>query len=372
MALVKRNNNMALIASEAGKIAAVKAGQVMLSPAGRELIWNGVNWVRKKLSRAKRNDVILHPGVMPGAVAAPVANTRILRASKPKFTRSKGSVTISHRELLGQFNNSSGLVVNGGVTGNLYRLSPSNPVVFPWLQGIAASFDQYKFDRVQLQYVPMCATTETGRVAIYFDKDSQDVGPADRIELANMAHLTESAPWCESTLSIPVDNIKRFMNDNSTTDPKLVDLGQIGLATYGGGSTNAVGDLFIHYTITLFEPQPLASLIETEQTGIGAAPFGTNLVTVSGNATTTTITFRGPGVYMLALSQRAASFTTFATAGGAAVNSHTTLFSGPAYQSIMNITATIPGGSITYSGTLFGNYTLQVVRAKVSNNATLI
>nr|UHS72058.1 MAG: putative coat protein [Zeavirus sp.] len=371
MALVRRNNNMALIASEAGKLAAVKVGQMMMSPAGRELVWNGVNWVRRKMVRQKK-DSILHPGVLPGAVAAPVANTRIIRASRPKFKKSKGAVTVSHRELIGQFNNTLVLSVNGGVTGNLYKLNPSNPVVFPWLQGMAASFDQYRFDKVSLQYVPMCATTETGRVAIYFDKDSQDPEPADRVELANMGHLTETAPWCEANLNIPVDNVKRFMNDNSTTDPKLVDLGQFGLATYGGGSTNAIGDLFIHYTITLYEPQPLASLVETEQTGVGAAPFGTNLVTVSGNATSTTITFRGPGVYLIALSQRAASFTTLVPGGGLAVNSHTTLFSGPAYQSILTATALIAGGTITYNGTLFGNYTLHVTRAKIANNSTLL
>lgn len=381
MALVTTNNNRALARAARQAIPAI--GALAYTRAGQELAWNGANYAatkgmeygKKALKKAKkwwRGDAVAHPGAFPGAIAAPVAITRVVRGSRPKFSRSKGAVTISHRELIGQFNNSAGLVVNGGVGGNLYRVNPSNPLLFPWLQTLAANFDQYKFDNLRLQYVPMCSTTQTGRVAVYFDKDSEDPEPVDRIELANMRHLAETAPWSEVSLQIPVDSIKRFMNDNTTADPKLVDLGQVGLATYGGPGTDVVGDLFIHYTVTFFEPQPSSGLIETDQSGTGSADAGPLFVSVATTALTTTLTFRSPGTYLIMMVQRCLTFTGV-TPIGVTFNSNTnTTAAGVNYAALYNVTVPIPGSQMQFVGTGFGNYTLQVSRARVTNVATLL
>nr|AAT00607.2 coat protein [Cymbidium ringspot virus] len=378
MALTTTNNNRAM--ARAAKQALPALGALATSGVGQQMFMSGVNYaiekgkqfVNNRRKGRKQSDMVLHPGAFPGSVAAPVAISRIVRGSRPKFIRSKGAVTISHRELVGQFNSSSGLVVNGGITGNLYRINPANAVLFPWLQTLASNFDQYVFNNLRLQYVPMCATTETGRVAIYFDKDSQDLEPVDRVELANMRHLTETAPWCEASLQVPVDRVKRFMNDNSTVDPKLIDLGQVGLATYGGPGTGVVGDLFIHYTVTFYEPQPSSGLIETDQSGTGSADAGPVLVSVVGTATTTTLTFRSPGTYLVMMVQRALTFTGV-TPIALTFNSNTnTTAAGTNYAALYNVTVPVPGAQMQFVGTGFGNYTLQVARAKITNVATLI
>jgi hypothetical protein len=379
MALVVRNNNRTVMAKAAMQVIP-SIGAVAFSATGQKLLWDGVKYIAAKgaqmfkNARGKKNknrDLVVHPGALPGAVAAPIAISRVIRGSKPKFIRSRGAVTVSHRELIGQFNSTSPLVVNGGVGGNLYRVNPSNPLLFPWLQSISTNFDQYKFDNLRLQYVPMCATTETGRVALYFDKDSEDPEPVDRIELANMAHLTETAPWCEASLQIPVDNIKRYMNDNSTADLKLIDLGQVGIATYGGPGTNVVGDLFIHYTVTFFEPQPSAGVVDTDQSGTGSADFGPALVSVVSSALVTDISFRSPGTFLVFISQRNTTVTsTVATAG--TLNTATTVQAVGFYGGFYNFTAAVPGAKLTINGTGMGNYTLNVMRARVANTVNLI
>ncbi|BBD13996.1 p41 protein [Gentian virus A] len=384
MALVATNNNRAVMAKAARQVLPA-LGAMAVSGTGQQMMWNGFKYVaakgfelgasaykKMKGKKNKQRDMVAHPGTFPGSFAAPVAVSRIVRGSKPKFSRSKGAVTISHRELVGQFSNSAALVVNGGVTGNLYRVNPSNPLLFPWLQTLASNFDQYKFDNLRLQFVPMCASTETGRVAIYFDKDSQDPEPIDRIELANMRHLSETAPWCEASLQIPCDGVKRFMNDNTTVDPKLVDLGQVGLATYGGAGTNAVGDMFIHYTVTFFEPQPSSGMIETDQSGLGSVDAGPLFTSVVTTTTTTTLTFRSPGTYLIAMTQRCLTFTGV-TPIGVTFNSNTnTTAAGTNYAAIYNITVPVPGAQLQFVGTGFGNYTLQVARARITNTANLL
>jgi hypothetical protein len=367
-----------MVAVPAARALATVVGSQMINPQGAKLFWTGAEWVAKKLwnkmknsYKNRRTDMILHPGAMPGAIAAPVAVTRIIRGSRPKFIRSKGAVTITHRELVGQFNNSAALVVNGTVGGTIYKLNPSNGILFPWLQSIASNFDQYKFDNVRLSYVPLCATTETGRVALYFDKDSQDPLPADRVELANMPHLSETAPWAESQLNVPVDKVKRFTNDNTTADQKLVDLGQIGIATYGGGGTNPVGDLFIHYTVTFFEPQPSAGIFETEQTGAGSSNSGPDLISVGGDAISTVIGFKSPGTFLLTVGQRNTTIGAVVPTN-CVINSSTHAQAVGFFQSVINVTVTIPGAFIQYNGTGFGNRTVNIARAKVTNRVDII
>ncbi|UTQ50963.1 MAG: coat protein [Convolvulus aureusvirus 1] len=371
MAMVLRNQKLALAptAAAVGGQVALQVGTMMMRK-GKEMFWDGVKWVTRKVFNAMLNmrkgarGTMVLSGALPGATVAPVAVSRTIRGSKPKFKKGVGSVTVTHRELIGQWNNSSGLVVNQGVTGNLYRVNPSNGVLFPWLQTLAANFDQYSFGKVTLQYVPLCSTTETGRVAMYFDKDSQDLEPSDRVELANMEFLTETSPWAEALLNVPVDNTKRFTNDSDTADPKLLDLGQIGVATYGGAGTNAVGDVFIHYTVTFFSPQPSAGLIETIQTGDGAVSSGPVLATVVSTTTSSIVTFRGPGTYYINMGQRATALATVGNSTGTTISSITNASNGTIYTSVCVVIVDVVGGSITYTGTALGNYTLNIIRAK--------
>nr|AXP98803.1 coat protein [Elderberry aureusvirus 1] len=377
MALVVRNPNLALTPAmkAAGGQVVMQIGTMMIKK-GKQMFWNGVRWVTRQAYNAMVNGGtrrgITQAGALTGAVVAPVAVARIVRGSKPKFRKGVGSVTISHRELLGQWNNSPGLVVNQGVADNIYRVNPSNGVLFPWLQTLASNFDQYTFGNVSLQYVPLCSTTETGRVAMYFDKDSQDLEPADRVELASMAHLTETSAWAEATLNIPTDGLKRFTDDSATADPKLLDLGQIGVATYGGSGTNPVGDIFIRYTITFHEPQASSGLVSTIQTGTGSVNSGPTIVSVSGSDTSTTVTFRGPGTFYVNMGQRATALANVGNSAGTTVSSITNASNGTIYTSTCVIIVNTAGGTITYTGTAFGNYTLNVTRTKRVTRTNII
>jgi hypothetical protein len=197
---------------------------------------------------------------------------------------------------------------------------------------LAANFDQYRFVSAELQYVPLCATTEVGRVGVFFDKDSQDTGPFDRVELASYAHLSEIAPWAETTLSLPIDNVKRFMIDANTVDPKLVDLGRIGVVTYGTATNNTVGDLFIHYTVDLFEAGP-AGAIAQELRGNGGSQsttVGSVIATTTSNASSTTGSWSlRPGTWLVSYTNNATGQTAgsgwVAISGGAVLQGRVTL-----------------------------------------------
>nr|UZN89761.1 coat protein [Yam spherical virus] len=310
MAMIVANNNKAMAnIKKAGKGMVLAIGTQMIAANGKRLFWDGVSWVTRKIYNklaggVRQNGALVsHPGVLPGGVAAPVAISRTIRGSKPKFIRSKGSVTVSHREYVSQVQgNATGFFrLNHDGANDLYRINPLNSAVTPWLVNIASNFDQYRFTRLQLHYVPFCATTQVGRFAMFFDKDSEDVGPFDRAELANFAHLCETNVWAEGTLNIPVDNVKRFNNDTTVVDPKLIDLGRLGIVTYSTNTNDFIGDVFISYTVELFEAQPTADLMG-EIVGSGATVIssrGMNWFTqLPGTSSNTTASFIfKPGMY---------------------------------------------------------------------------
>lgn len=219
---------------------------------------------------------------------------------------------------MGQVVTTADLQVNGGISGNLLKVNPLNGILFSWLPTIAAGYDQYTFNRLMLHYVPLCATTATGRVAMYWDKDSTDSEPTDRVELANQATLKETAPWAEATLTIPTDRVRRFCDDSAVADRKLIDLGQLGVATYGGTGIVA-GDVFVAYSVTLHFPQPLATLMDTTRINTSNAvitnvgPQYTKVDIVAGNKWS--VSFRGVGKFVLLGSVRGTGTAALALTG---------------------------------------------------------
>lgn len=374
MALTQRNNNAAVMAA-AASMAGPIIKNALMSQTGRDLAVAGYNAAKKAVTgrKKKKNGTASVIGGKTGSIAAPVAVSRIMTSRQARFSRGVGSVTITHRELIGEWKNSTGLVVNQGVEGNLYRLNPSNSSLFPWLQTLASNFDQYCFKSLTLRYIPSCTTGEAGRLAMYFDKDSQDTEPSDRVELSNMGHLTSTSAWAEATLNVPVDNIRRFTDDSNTADPKLLDLGQVGIATYGGGGTNTLGEVFIEYTVSFFEPQPSSGVVQTVVTGAGVDnTVGPRFVTITGNTTSTTVTFRSPGTYLVNQVQRATTVGGVTASVGATITSITNLLAPPCYTTMATVIIDRPGATIQWDGTGFTFRTTQIVRARKANVSVVL
>nr|BAF37071.1 coat protein [Tomato bushy stunt virus] len=388
MEMVTRNRNNVLAVSK--KQLASMAATAAMGAIGNYVKQNGVTMIKDavtlgtKAIRSARNrrkkgnqQEIVHVGGTGGAMMAPVAVSRQLIGSKPKFAgRTSGSVTVTHREYLTQVNNSSNFTVNGGIVGNLLQLNPLNGTLFSWLPAIASNFDQYVFNSVVLHYVPLCGTSEVGRVAMYFDKDSKDPEPADRVELANFSVLKETAPWAEALLRVPVDKVKRYCDDSTVVDRKLIDLGQLGLATYGGAGANPVGDVFVSYSVTLYFPQPTSSLLSTRQLNLAgglAGSAGPGYIIVSTTPTVLTITFRSTGTFLVAGTFRDTVVSVLGSTGSIGINSQTTLDTvGLATSFFINCTVSALPATITYTSTGITSATVQCTRAVRANTTSLL
>lgn len=277
---------------------------------------------RKKKNKGKGEQNQIVGGI--GAIAAPVSITKRVRGMRPSFKQTKGKVHIVHRELVTSVINLVGnFRVNNNVSAQIgqFRINPSNSSLFTWLPTIASNFDSYRFTSIRFVYVPLCATTETGRVSLFWDKDSQDPLPVDRAALSSYGHSNEGPPWAETILNVPTDGKQRFVTDSNTTDRKLVDLGQFAFATYAGGSDNQIGDIYVEYGVEFSEAQPAGGLTQyiTKSVGATASTTGPSYVVdanINVNATTANIEFFSPGTFLITAVVFGTTIASPSTAGG--------------------------------------------------------
>jgi hypothetical protein len=196
-------------------------------------------------------------------VSAPVVKSQRQVNLSPQITHTKKGIVVTHREFVSTIiaDNVTPFRVNNNLSPNLYRINPMSAPVFNWLVGIAAHYDQYVFRKLALHYVPLCATTEVGRLALFGDPDSEDQGPADRADLSSYQATADGPVWDSASMVYPCDSKIRLCDDNPTGDPKLIDLGRIGYVTYGTTTNNPLGDLYIEYTVELLVTQPVANMV---------------------------------------------------------------------------------------------------------------
>lgn len=101
-------------------------------------------WYLSKANTARRSVIAsLASGPSQQVISAPVARSTQVRMQQPRIRpgRSAGSITLSHREYLGEIAGSTTFAATA------FNVNPGLHTTFPWMAGIANSFESYKIDR---------------------------------------------------------------------------------------------------------------------------------------------------------------------------------------------------------------------------------
>lgn len=296
--------------------------------------------------------LVSHPGATAGAVAG-VANGVTIRRSAPKIRQSKGVIRIMHKELLFTVKNTTTLnVQNTFAAGqSMYQVNAGAAITFPWLSTIASQYDYYRFKRLRLVYVPMCSTTETGRVMLGYDPDSTDAVPTDRQGLSSYSCSAESSAWATSSLDCKLSDVaKWYYNDNSSVGSAsssygaLIDQGQVFAATWGGAGTNSIGEVYVLYDVELKDPQPSAgSLYQSYGTGSGVTvAFPSNYPLFSQTPTSSSVSFKTytTGTYYVSLTGTSTGISTPSSITGGTILGEQWGSGGSAFGGFIVFTAT--------------------------------
>jgi hypothetical protein len=220
---------------------------------GTQLVKSGVdrviNFGKNQLANRTRKIRATQIADIPHIPGAPVSIGTRLATSSPKFSTTAGSITVTHRELLGF------VTLSTQSTSDLGFVNPTNPYLFPWLSTIAGMYDKYRINSLVLDYIPTCATSQTGQVALAWDPSGNDA-TTTYIEMFNMK-CVNSQPWLPLSLRIPPSDVK-LMGENAVSSSVAQDYYNHGRLTLGVDGSGTTGMHYMTYSITLLNPQPTA------------------------------------------------------------------------------------------------------------------
>lgn len=235
-------------------------------------------------------------------VSIPLAKTQVVTMDraipKPK------SVVLRDQLIMTMVGSNAFLVNNGFGAEGYLRLNPSNPTLFPTIAYEAANYDMYRFRKLRIFYRNLASPPTAGKVAFVWDPDSQDPPPTSRVDIPQYRRSVNTSVYEPCSLNIPTDNSWRFVGDSAVADRKLIDLGQLFLATYACSSDAEIGDVYIECDVEFKDPQPTATLVQTGVLDVGGGlnstgPFYISQSRITLTTTNAEILLSIPGTYLL-------------------------------------------------------------------------
>lgn len=213
----------------------------------------------------------------------------------PKFTSNNQTNVICHREYLGDFTGTAGFF------NNTFPLNPGMSKTFPWLSTIAQCYQEYKFHGVIFEFRPLITDFVTngapGVVVMATNYNADAVPYSTKQEMENSEYAVSVKPTrelmhgieCATTQTVLPQLYVRNGVPPVGQDLRLYDLGTFQFATQTNPIQN-LGELWVSYCVEFFKPvlptdvggNVLGNLIIRSSIA-SAAPFGTNLVSFSGD-----------------------------------------------------------------------------------------
>lgn len=204
------------------------------------------------------------------------------------------TIVVRHKEFLTEVTSSTSFSVQ-----QQFPINPGQGTTFPWLQGLASQYSEYRIRGMIYHYVPTSGeytssgSAALGSVMLQTSYRASEVAPTSKVELLNEYWSSESKPsmaFCHPIECDPKENPFNVQYIRLGSVPPgdsilMYDLGKTTLAVSGNpvnGTT--LGDLWVTYEIELRKPV-LTNLNNTDiQTFRGTATqninntnsFGTN------------------------------------------------------------------------------------------------
>lgn len=208
------------------------------------------------------------------------------------------SVRVKHREYLGD------VVTGGSGAFNLasYKINPGVNVTFPWLSTLAVNFQQYRILGMVFEFLSTSAdalsstNTQLGSTILATNYNVAQPNFINKLEMENtefcssqrqsksILHPIECKP---SLTTAEVLYIRPGAVPNGQ-DPRLYDLGNFQIATFGQQGANIdIGELWVSYDIELLKPITFDYEIATSDHFILAYQASGNVATVTSNVNNT-------------------------------------------------------------------------------------
>jgi hypothetical protein len=236
-------------------------------------------------------------------------------AQIPKFSTTRQTNIVSHREYLGDITGTTAF------TNRKFPINPGSAITFPWLSSIAQNYQQYKIHGLIFEFRPLITDFVTsgapGVVVMATNYNADEPIYNTKQEMENSEYAVSVKPTCNLMHGVECASSQTPLSElyvrpggiASNLDLKFTDLGNFQFASQGN-PTQLLGELWCSYTIEFFKPilpNDIGGNIQSVTTQLtnvsNANPLGTTVGVVHGDlagfdVTSNVISFLGqPGNY---------------------------------------------------------------------------
>lgn len=190
-------------------------------------------------------------------------NTLLEGNGVPKMHAGKHSVTISHREYLGDITSSTAFL------NRVYTINPGSSNTFPWLSNIAGMFQSYRIKGMLFEFNSTSAdalnsvNTALGTVVMSTQYNVALPQFTSKAEMEQYEYTVAGRPSrnlihvieCDPKLQVMEHLFTRTGTLPAGQDYQFYDWGTFQLATVGMQAAATIGELWVSYEVEFLKPR---------------------------------------------------------------------------------------------------------------------
>jgi len=192
-------------------------------------------------------------------------------SSLPKMVSQSGGFIVKHRECIGVVTTNANAgyqaivnIGNANMATTGLRLYPTNGDAFPWLSTIAVRFEQYRWRKVNVQYITASSDGTTqdlsqGNIMAYMEYNPTTVNkPLTSRDFLNNYGACAVKPSQSFQMGVEARGNPFELKWTATAgaqDPRFSADAALYVATEGVAVGQAIGYLYMDYEIELHKPQ---------------------------------------------------------------------------------------------------------------------
>jgi hypothetical protein len=177
----------------------------------------------------------------------------------PKFSTTRATNLVSHREYLGDITGTAAF------TNRSYPLNPGSSITFPWLATIAQNYQQYKWHGLIFEFRPLITDFVTsgapGVVVMATNYNADEPPYSTKQAMENSEYAVSVKPTCNLMHGVECATNQTVLSElyvrpggiASNLDLKFTDLGNFQFASQGN-PVQLLGELWVSYTVEFFKP----------------------------------------------------------------------------------------------------------------------
>lgn len=208
-----------------------------------------------------------------------VRKNTLISGNVPNMHSDSSSIRVTHKEYIRDIYSSTTF------SDTVYSVNPGHTELFPWLNNVARSFQQYQIHGMVFQFKSHSAdalnstNTNLGTVSLCARYNAVDTAPfTEKVQMLNEQFAISGKPSSDVLLPLECDpkqtTLPRLFVDHgivdADSDPRLYDMAVVHIATYGMQAASvSIGELWCSYDIEFFKPSTRAEEAFTGATTIG-------------------------------------------------------------------------------------------------------